>query len=55
MEQNNPIELNQNHQEINYLKIDSVNMAMINYSYGLGMSIDRWALVNFINGKMIHR
>jgi len=33
------------------LKIDSVDMAMINYSYSLGMSVDRWALVNSINGK----
>ncbi len=33
------------------LEIDSVNMAMINYSYSLGMSVDRWALANYINGR----
>jgi hypothetical protein len=30
--------------------IESINMAMINYSYSLGMGIDRWALANYING-----
>ncbi len=33
------------------LAIDAVDMAMINYSYSLGMSIDRWALLNSINGR----
>jgi hypothetical protein len=33
------------------LAIDSVNMAMINYSYSIGGSIDRWALANYINGR----
>lgn len=33
------------------LAIEAVDMAMINYSYSLGMSIDRWALLNSINGK----
>ena len=33
------------------LAIESINMAMINYSYSLGMSIDRWALGNSINGR----
>lgn len=33
------------------LGIETVDMAMINYSYSLGMSVDRWALVNAINGR----
>lgn len=33
------------------LAIDSVDMAMINYSYSLGMCIDRWQLLNNINGR----
>jgi hypothetical protein len=33
------------------LGIDSLNMAMINYSYSLGMSINRWELVNRIRGR----
>jgi len=33
------------------LAIERVDMAMINYSYSLGMSVDRWALVNAINGR----
>ncbi len=33
------------------LDIEKVNMAMINYSYSLGMSIDRWELANNIGGK----
>ena len=32
------------------LAIEAVNMAMVNYSYSLGMSVDRWALANYING-----
>ncbi len=35
----------------NDLAIDSINMAMINYSYSLGMSVDRWALANYINER----
>ncbi len=31
------------------LQIEMINMAMINYSYSLTMSIDRWALANYIN------
>ena len=34
-----------------YLSVDVVDMAMINYSYSLGMSINRWSLVNAINGR----
>ena len=33
------------------LSIDCVEMAMINYSYSVGMSIDRWALLNAINNR----
>ena len=33
------------------LAIDVVNMAMVNYSYSLGMSVDRWELANHINDK----
>ena len=32
------------------VEVEGINMAMINYSYSLGMSIDRWALANCING-----
>jgi len=32
------------------LSIGSINMAMINYSYSLGMSINRWKLASTING-----
>lgn len=32
------------------LAVESVKMAMINYSYSLGMSIDRKSLYNYING-----
>ena len=33
------------------LSIDCIDMAMINYSYSIGMSIDRWALLNAINNR----
>lgn len=33
------------------LNVERLNMAMINYSYSLGMSIDRWQLANWINGR----
>lgn len=33
------------------LSIDNVNMAMVNYSYSLGMCVDRWQLANHINEK----
>jgi len=33
------------------LGIETLDMAMINYSYSLGMSVDRWVLVNAINGR----
>ena len=33
------------------LAIEKVDMAMINYSYSLGMSVDRWTLLNAINGR----
>ena len=33
------------------ISIDSIDMAMINYSYSIGMSIDRWALLNAINNR----
>ena len=33
------------------LAIEKVDMAMINYSYSLGMSVNRWALLNAINGR----
>lgn len=33
------------------LAINQVNMAMINYSYSLGMSVDKWELANRINGR----
>ena len=32
------------------LAIDSINMAMVNYSYSLGMCVDRWKLANSIDG-----
>lgn len=32
------------------LSLETVNMAMVNYSYSLGMSVDRWELANRING-----
>jgi len=32
------------------LKVDSINMAMINYSYSLNMTINRWKLAESING-----
>ncbi len=35
----------------NDLAIDNVNMAMVNYSYSLGMSVDRWELANHINDR----
>jgi len=33
------------------LAIDGVNMAMVNYSYSLGMSVDRYSLANYINDR----
>lgn len=33
------------------LSIENLDMAMINYSYSLGMCIDRWSLLNAINGR----
>lgn len=33
------------------LSIGNINMAMINYSYSLGMSVNRWKLASTINGR----
>ena len=33
------------------LKVGGLNIAMINYSYSLGMNVDRWALATLINGQ----
>lgn len=33
------------------LRLKNINMAMINYSYSLGMCINRWNLANRINGN----
>lgn len=33
------------------INIDRLDMAMINYSYSLNMSIDRWKLANYIKGR----
>ena len=35
----------------NDLAVEGVNMAMVNYSYSLGMSVDRWELANNINDR----
>lgn len=43
--------IQQNSEEERRLEIDCVDMAMINYSYSVGMSIDRWALLNAINNR----
>ncbi len=40
-----------NHVTTYDLAIDGVDMAMINYSYSLGMCIDRWELAQHMNGR----